>query len=137
MQRDRNNRASRRENDRVVFERLWRGTFQAVLAGPHRSPRACSHDPNNISILPTHMDNPHPGPSNPVVDLEPALRTILAGLRGPCCCRCSCTNTERSFNDNLQVCLSNEEERKSMRSVIRCASFIDLLLRSSLIYVDL
>lgn len=115
MQRNLNSRASRRENDRVVFERLWRGTFQAVLAGPQNRPRAASHDHlANMAVAPS--DVVQQGPST--ADLEPALRTILAGLRAPCCCRCNCASTER-LNDNLQVCLSNEE-RKSMRSVIRC-----------------
>lgn len=115
-------RAPRRElNNRVVFERLWRGTFQAVLAGTHRRPRASSHDPNpDTPTLPSPMIMPQQGPAN-IVDLEPALRTIIEGLRNSCCCRCNCS-TDR-YNDNLQVCLSNDEERKSMRSVIRCAQF--------------
>lgn len=114
-------RASRREqNNRVVFERLWRGTFQAVLAGPQRRARASSHDPNpESSVVPAAM--PHQGPSAVADSLEPALRTILAGLRNSCCCRCNCSQPRNNFNDNLQVCLSNDEERKSMRSVIRCA----------------
>lgn len=119
-------RAPRREqNNRVVFERLWRGTFQAVLAGPQRRARASSLEPNSAAALPAGA-MPRRAPS--VADsLEPALRTILEGLRGSCCCRCNCSATTRNnFNDNLQVCLSNDEERKSMRSVIRCAlSFID------------
>lgn len=122
-------RATRREqNNRVVFERLWRGTFQAVLAGPQRRARASSHDPNPESSVTPVAAAPMPlqGSSTVTDSLEPALRTILAGLRNNCCCRCNCTQPQRSnFNDNLQVCLSNDEERKSMRSVIRCAHFID------------
>lgn len=120
-------RAPRRDqNNRVVFERLWRGTFQAVLAGPQRRARASSHDPNpESSVVPVTMQ----GPPTVADSLEPAIRTILAGLRNSCCCRCNCSQPERNnINDNLQVCLSNDEERKSMRSVIRCASsFIDYL----------
>lgn len=101
-------RASRREeNDRVVFERLWRGTFQAVVA-PERRARAASLEPEAPGLSPALAPA-----------LAPALRSLLAGLRPACCCRCSCS--ERHYNDNLQVCLSNDEERKSMRSVIRCA----------------
>lgn len=108
-------RASRREhNNRVVFERLWRGTFQAVLAGPQRRPRASSLDPNPDLALPPVR--PAPTLADP---LEPALRTILEGLRS-CCCRCSCASNRNHVNNNLQVCLPNDEERKSMRSVIRC-----------------
>lgn len=114
-------RAPRRElNNRVVFERLWRGTFQAVLAGTHRPPRALSYDPNpnpDTPVLPTPSAMPQ---GANIADLEPALRTIIEGLRNSCCCRCNCSSTDR-YNDNLQVCLSNDEERKSMRSVIRCA----------------
>lgn len=120
-------RAPRRElNNRVVFERLWRGTFQAVLAGTHRLPHASAHDPipdTPALPAPTAMSQ---NPAN-IADLEPALRTIIEGLRNSCCCRCNCS-TDR-YNDNLQVCLSNDEERKSMRSVIRCAKFC--------LYVDL
>lgn len=108
-------RASRREHNRLVFERLWRGTFQAVLADPQRRARASSHDPNpDLSIEPIQGTSAIHDP------LEPALRTILEGLRS-CCCRCNCTRIRNNVNNNLQVCLSNEEERKSMRSVIRCA----------------
>lgn len=121
-------RAPRREpNSRLVFERLWRGTFHAVVAGPQRRARASSHDPNpELPALPPAMAQP--GASHMADSLEPALRTIIEGLRNSCCCRCSCSNLDRNVNDNLQVCLSNDEERKSMRSVIRCALlFIDLL----------
>lgn len=112
--------ASRRErNDRLVFERLWRGTFRAVVAGPQRRPRASSHDPNPEAIeMPAAMAQQ--GPSHVADSLEPALRTLLAGLRSSCCCRCNCAMSN-NVNNNLQVCLSNEEERKSMRSVIRWA----------------
>lgn len=117
---------SRRENNRIVFERLWRGTFQAVVSGPQRRARASSHDPTPesqaVATMPLH------GPSHVADSLEPALRTILEGLRQSCCCRCSCNTHERNFNDNLQVCLSNEEERKSMRSVIRCAYCLSIAL---------
>lgn len=115
----RSSRASRRENNRLVFERLWRGTFQAVLAGPQRRARASSHDPNQEAVAPAIM----PQPSEPQIadGLEPALRTILAEIRNACCCRCNCSSNDRNLNDNLQVCLSDERERKSMRSVIRCA----------------
>lgn len=117
-------RAARREqNNRVVFERLWRGTFQAVLAGPQRRPRASSHEPNSdMPLVPATGHNQ--GTSAVTDSLEPALRTIIEGLRNSCCCRCNCSATERNnINDNLQVCLSNDEERKSMRSVIRCAHY--------------
>lgn len=112
-------RASRRENNRLIFERLWRGTFQAVLTGPQRRARASSHDPNQESVAPAVM----PQPSDPQIadGLEPALRTILAEIRNACCCRCNCSSNDRNLSDNLQVCLSDERERKSMRSVIRCA----------------
>lgn len=126
-------RVSRRENNRVVFERLWRGTFQAVLAGPQRRARASSHDPTPESQAVVAM--PQQGPSHVADSLEPALRTILEGLRQSCCCRCNCNANERNFNDNLQVCLSNEEERKSMRSVIRCAyCLIDCTYRLSMLW---
>lgn len=123
------NRQPRREqNDRIVFERLWRGTFQAVLSGPQRRVRASSHDPNsNVSLMPS-SDASTPSQSSSDVlrdNLEPALRTLLATIRSNCCCHCNCSTTERNdFNENLQVCLSNEEQRKSMRSVIRCASIL-------------
>lgn len=123
-------RASRRENNRLVFERLWRGTFQAVLAGPPRRARASSHDPNQESVAPAVM----PQPTEPQIadGLEPALRTILAEIRNACCCRCNCSSNDRNLNDNLQVCLSDERERKSMRSVIRCAlTFYRLAYRLS------
>ncbi|CAH0701587.1 unnamed protein product [Spodoptera exigua] len=112
----RQSRAPRRDatqNNRVVFERLWRGTFQAVLAGPARRARASSHEPTSDVALPSLVPRPAPPDA-----LAPALRTILEGLRNSCCCRCNCNATDRNFNDNLQVCLSNDEERKSMRSVI-------------------
>lgn len=113
-------KGSRRDNNRIVFERLWRGTFQTVLTGTQRRPRASSHDPNqDLTVIPAAMTNQ--GPTNVVDSLEPALRTILEGIRNSCCCRCNCSVPGRNFNDNLQVCLSNDDERKSMRSVIRCA----------------
>lgn len=123
MQRSVQSRASRRENDRVVFERLWRGTFQAVSA---RRGRASSLEAPPPPPDPAPPAPPTP-PAPPLAQLEPALRSLLASLRPPCCCRCACSSTERPLSDELQVCLSNEE-RKSMRSVIRCALFIDLLL---------
>lgn len=123
----RQGRAPRRDatqNNRVVFERLWRGTFQAVLAGPARRARASSHEPTSDVALPSLAPRPAPPDA-----LAPALRSILEGLRNSCCCRCNCNATDRNFNDNLQVCLSNDEERKSMRSVIRCAHYlINILL---------
>lgn len=124
-------RASRREhNNRLVFERLWRGTFQAVLAAPRGRPRASSHDPNPESaVVPTMQ---HQGPAHVPDALEPALRTLIAGLRGSCCCRCSCVTERDSVNNNLQVCLPNEEERKSMRSVIRWAHCLESIRRLGL-----
>ncbi|XP_037295682.1 uncharacterized protein LOC119189605 [Manduca sexta] len=125
MQRGRGTR--REQNNRVVFERLWRGTFQAVVAGPQRRARASSHDPAaDASVVPSGGVMPHTPAASVADSLEPALRTIIEGLRKSCCCRCNCSVAERNFNDNLQVCLANDDERKSMRSVIRCAlPFID------------
>lgn len=116
-------RAPRRDyNNRVVFERLWRGTFQAVVAGPQRPARASSLEP---AIPGAPQGPPRPDP------LEPALRTILEGLRSSCCCRCNCSAIAQNSNDNLQVCLPAGEEKKSVRSVIRCAySFIDFIVRN-------
>lgn len=110
------NRMSRRENNRVVFERLWRGSFQSV-----NQRRVRSSSVNSVHTMSEdNQPNSHEHSSNSLSDLEPALRTLLAGLRQPCCCRCSCSSTR--YN-NLQVCPS-EDERKSMRSVIRYACWI-------------
>lgn len=121
-------RVSRREHNKIVFEKLWRGTFQAVVARPPPRPRASSHDPNpDMSIVPTlgHSE------CNMAESLEPAIRTILAACLRPssCCCRCNCA-AERNLVNDLQVCPS-AEERKNLRSVIRCAFIDSFVFRSS------
>lgn len=98
-------------SERLVFERLWRGTFQTVVSQTTRG-RAASMEPN-----------PRPD-ERPVISPTEALQALFAGLRSTCCCRCNCPATPREPNQHLQVCLDDEERGKSVRSVVRCDAYI-------------
>lgn len=193
-------------NERVLFGRLWRGTFQAVFAeknskyrrallaekakqameanegvnnemtASHPHPMITAPHPmissqhqmisSPHSMMSAHHTDVHgvqglqsygrcqrtssyqmghqsrceerqlPCPTemlaSPELDeacLNPDLRKLLARMRRPCCCHCSCVPHPVASShdiDNLQVYLANTGHQRAMRSVIRLIGLHDL-----------